>query len=95
MDFFSKTVEMTRRWEEYQLTEVSKTEPTPKAMVEAWQEKGKDVTKLNFLIKKLEGLERRFEKEFSSPPKNPIVHAWGLPHYPTWGLLGMGNKKPQ
>ena len=35
VDFFAKTVEMTRRWEEYQLTEVSKTEPIPKAMAEA------------------------------------------------------------
>ena len=35
MDFFAETVEMTRRWEEYQHREVSKTEPTPKAMVEA------------------------------------------------------------
>ena len=61
--------------------------------MEARQKQGKDIIQIDFLIKNLGGLERRSEKEFPSPPKEPNRPCMGM-HYPTWGQLGMGNKNP-
>ena len=53
---------------------------SPKSMDEEQQVQGMYMTKyqIDFLIKKLELLEIRFDKEFPSPPRNQKDHAWGV-----------------